>query len=166
MLLTEVLVTTLRLWDLNGLIDLPRDLMETKAPIITFQIIMRTMSLQLEDSSWAQSPEISAYAILTLKKVVTLPWNNDLQILIDRSIRNGISYLQRNEDRWDVPDLIWVEKVSYGSKILSQAYCLAAIAASSSYEWSGNVLRVFSAFTLGASPESIPTQKGLLAVVV
>lgn len=167
MLLTEVLLTTLRLWDLNDLIDLPRDLMETKAPIISFQITLRTMSLQLEDGSWAKSPEITAYAILTLKKMVTLPWNKDLRILINRSIRDGINYLQKNEDRWDVPDLIWVEKVSYGSKILSQAYCLAAIVTSSSYEWNGNVLRVFSAFTLGENPESIPTQaSGLLTVVV
>jgi hypothetical protein len=134
MLLTEVLVTTLRLWDLNGLIDLPRHLMEIKALMITFQIIMRTMSLQLEDGSWEKSPEISAYAILTLKKVVTLPWNKDLRTLINRSIRDGISYLQKNKDRWDIPDIIWVEKASYGSKILSQAYCLAAIVASPSYE--------------------------------
>lgn len=139
--------------------------METKPPIITFQIAMRTMSLQLEDGFWAKSPEISAYAILILKKVVTLPWNKDLRILLNLSIRNGISYLQKHEDRWKVPDLIWVEKVSYGSKILSQAYCLAAIASSSSYEGSGNVLRVFSAFTLGANPESIPTQGSDLRIV-
>ena len=89
------------------------------------------MSLQLEDGSWAKSPEISTYAILTFKSVVTLPWNKNPRILINRSIRKGISYLQNNEDEWVVSDLICVEKVSYGSKILSQAYCLAAIAASS-----------------------------------
>ncbi|KAL7622019.1 hypothetical protein AAE478_007520 [Parahypoxylon ruwenzoriense] len=52
-----------------------------------------------------------------------------------KSIDRGVKYLEANEAKWDTPAFVCVEKVTYGSKILSETYCLAALQASSSHEW-------------------------------
>ena len=38
------------------------------------RILIRTLSSQSRNGSWRGSPEITAYALLTLRELVTLPW--------------------------------------------------------------------------------------------
>jgi hypothetical protein len=138
MLLTEALVLVLKLWDGGDLTDLSQDLIAHRIPIVTFQILVRTLSTQSE-GSWKTSPEITAYALLTLKRLASLPWNKELETEIHDSISYGTSFLEANESKWNSPEFIWVEKVTYGSAILSETYCLAALQASSVYIWGERV---------------------------
>ncbi|KAI1657167.1 hypothetical protein F4813DRAFT_396661 [Daldinia decipiens] len=104
----------------------------------------RTANNQSPNGSWKDSPEITAYAVLTLKKLAPLPWiARILDTRTRESIDCGINYLEANEARWDTPEFIWVEKVTYGSKLLSETYCLAALRASSFHNWTEKATGLF-----------------------
>ncbi len=136
MLLSEALMQVVQAWDNNLLAGLPLELIAECIPLVTLQILIRTLSTQSTNGSWKNSPEITAYAILTLKRLVHLPWISTVLSPIAReSIDRGVKYLEVNEAKWDTPEFVWVEKVTYGSHVLSETYCLAALQASSSHEW-------------------------------
>ncbi|KAK7737349.1 hypothetical protein SLS53_006652 [Cytospora paraplurivora] len=129
MLLAQALVGALKFWGSN-----PDDvvgpslntLVGDRIPLVTLQIIVRTLSAQDGSGSWKESPEITAYALLTLEKLCDLPWcaPAGLDIHIREAISRGTRFL---EQAVISPAVIWVEKVTYGSSILSEAYCLAAL---------------------------------------
>ncbi|KAL1981483.1 hypothetical protein VTN96DRAFT_2512 [Rasamsonia emersonii] len=143
LLLAGSLTQVVKLWDTGALADLPPDLIAHRIPLVTFQILVRTLSAQSEQGSWKGSPEITAYALLTLKKLASLPWTKTLEATVNDSILRGTRFLEANETKWNRPGFIWVEKVSYGSGILSETYCLAALQASSAYNWGENVLNLW-----------------------
>ncbi|KAK5999068.1 Pimaradiene synthase pbcA [Cladobotryum mycophilum] len=143
MFLSEVLEHVVKLWDKGTLAGLSSDLVATRVPLVTLQILIRTLSAQSDDGSWRGSAEITAYALLTLKKLANLPWAKlALGSKIQESIIQGTKFLQ--ETNWDQPEFIWVEKVTYGSRILSETYCLAALQASpdDAYNWGDEVSRL------------------------
>lgn len=111
-------------------------------PLITLQILIRTLSSQSDSGAWKESAEITAYGILTLKALVGLPWVRlAMGSKVDESIDLGSKYLDANNDSWTTPAVIWVEKVNYGSAILSETYCLAALKAKpSTPNWTSKVL--------------------------
>lgn len=76
MLLAEALVNLLQLWDKGTLKLLPEPLLRDFIPLVLIQILNRTLLTQSDKGGWStdKSPEISAYAILTLVAVSTLPW--------------------------------------------------------------------------------------------
>ena len=135
MLLSQALMRLLRLWDtgrLSGLSDklaVPSRLRD-QLPIVLFQILVRTLRSQDATGSWgSQSHEISAYAVLTLVYLSPLPWASALKPEIEAAIISGRLFLEQavSTGSWFQPAQIWIEKVSYGSKILCQTYCLAAM---------------------------------------
>jgi hypothetical protein len=150
MLLTETLLAALRLWD-TGILsdDSTVELITSRIPKMALQMLIRTLSIQIKDGSWASSVEVTAYGVLTLKRMKSLPWNEDLKTLVDRAISKGIGFLETNESRWDIPDLIWIEKTTYGSSILSQTYCLASVTAFTSSHWGRRVMQLFGSSGLG-----------------
>ena len=135
MLLAGALIRALKLWDSEAIADLPPDLIAHRVPLVTLQILIRTLSAQSEKGSWSDSLEITAYALLTLKRLASLPWAKDLESRVNESIHRGTKFLETNESKWNIPEFTWVEKVTYGSRILSETYCLAAMQASSAYNW-------------------------------
>lgn len=55
-------------------------------------------------------------------------------------IRSGQQFMNQCQTEWTMPAYVWVEKVTYGSARLFEAYCLAAMKASgTSYTWSDRV---------------------------
>ncbi|PWY88421.1 Ent-kaurene synthase, partial [Aspergillus heteromorphus CBS 117.55] len=131
MLLADALATLIERWH-DGTLgrDLDPNLLADHVPLVTLQILVRTLSAQSTDSgSWKQSPEITAYGLLTLKALASLPWLRAAvgPQVIDERIDRAIEYLRVHQDRWNNPEVIWVEKVNYGSSILSETYCLAAL---------------------------------------
>lgn len=129
MLLAQALVGAVKFWGSNpddvvgpSLNKLVRD----RIPLITLQIIVRTLSAQDKSGSWKESPEITAYAVLTLERLFDLPWcaPAGLDVHIREAISRGTGFL---EQAVISPAVVWVEKVTYGSSILSEAYCLAAL---------------------------------------
>lgn len=151
MLLAGCLIRVVKVWDDGALPNiLPSDLMAYRVPLVTLQIMIRTLSTQNSDGSWKNSPEITAYAILTVKKLASLPWIQSLDSQINDCLALGTIFLEKNEETWQAPEFIWVEKVTYGSKILSETYCVAALNASKSFDklkWGENALGIYKLST-------------------
>lgn len=131
MLFAQALLRTIELWEstTDDFVVLSlKEYVRDHVPLITLQILVRTLSAQHENGSWHDCAETTAYGLLTLKRVANLPWcTSDV---IKENIRGSIDRGQKFLRRWDeVPPMIWVEKVTYGSAILSKAYCLASLVA-------------------------------------
>ena len=130
MLMADALSSLIERWHDGALGDMDADYLAEHVPRLTLQILMRTLSAQSDESgSWKQSSEITAYGLLTLKSLASLPWVRTaigIQVVYE-CIDRATEYLRAHKDRWDSPELIWVEKVNYGSSILSETYCLAAL---------------------------------------
>ncbi|KAH8836246.1 hypothetical protein RJ55_10009 [Drechmeria coniospora] len=130
MLLVNAMSRVVRLWDDGALNDLPPELLTNRLPLVTLQILVRTLSIQSPNGSWKGSVEITAYALLTLKALIGLPWVSMLGgFKVNESIDLGTVFLLANQERWRRPEMIWIEKVTYGSSILCEAYCTAALKA-------------------------------------
>ncbi|PCG89958.1 Terpenoid cyclases/protein prenyltransferase alpha-alpha toroid [Penicillium occitanis (nom. inval.)] len=139
MLIAEALTLFLKRWDVGDLWDVPHILVSQRIPIVTFEILVRTLSSQSAEGSWKTSPEITAYALLTLKSLASLPWCKELEVEINYSINRGTRFLGARESKWNVPESVWIEKVTYGSAVLSETYCLAALRACRVHTWGHRV---------------------------
>lgn len=142
MLLAETLTQVLIVWDRGLLQNLSKTLLQDRIPIILLQIQNRTLIAQSATNAWGSgdSPEITAYAILTLMAGHSLPWYAPLQEVALSSARSGQYFLDQFQSRWTEPSYVWIEKVPYGSATLSEAYCLAAMKVSvGSYQFSDRV---------------------------
>ena len=134
MLLAEALRCLLNLWDKGHLDSLPQNLIEVRIPIVLTQVLNRTLSTQDDDGSWVSdgSPEVNAYGILTLVAIQNLPHIRLLGPKIQSAIHAGRQALLQRETRWKQPQYIWIEKVTFGSCVLAEAYCLSAMYTSAS----------------------------------
>lgn len=142
MLLAEALTELLVVWDKGPLKTLPEELIRDRIPVILIQILNRTLLAQTAAGAWSPNgcPETTAYGILTLKALQSLPWHRSLQEAVVSGIRSGQQFLDQSEDDWIKPAYVWIEKVTYGSARLSEAYCLAAMKDSvTSHAWSERV---------------------------
>ena len=129
MLLAEAFVDLLQLRDKGNFKLQAEILLRDLIPVILIQILNRTLLTQSYEGwrSTHGSPEISAYAILTLVALSTLPWFDLLGTEIQSALEAGWRFLRRSQHEWSKPSYIWIEKVTYGSSNLSEAYCLASI---------------------------------------
>ncbi|KID93257.1 Ent-kaurene synthase, fungal, partial [Metarhizium majus ARSEF 297] len=128
MVFATALVRAARLWDDGVITGLDTDFVKANIPLVTLQILIRTLSYQSEFGSWGDSPEVTAYGLLTLKTFANLPW---VAPTIGSTVRERISlatqFLETKKEDWNNPANIWIEKVTFGSNIMSEAYCLAAM---------------------------------------
>lgn len=142
MLLSQAFVKLLQGWDIDQLTMLPEELIRDQVPLVLFQILVRTLQKQSPDGSWARtvpSREITAYAVLTLKTLSSIPWIAHFRPRLQRAIEEGSRFLVMNHDEWDRGEHIWVEKVTYALAPLSRTYCLAALCAGTTFGWGEKV---------------------------
>jgi len=141
MLLGQALVQLLRRWDHGELTDFPMRLLRHQIPIVLAQILTRTIQCQSEDGSWSQgSCEVTAYSVLTLTALSSIPWTNSLLAEILSAIELGRRFLADRHEHWTEASYLWIEKVTYAHPVLSQTYCLAAMKSSiSGDQWTGAV---------------------------
>lgn len=141
----------LRLLDLcagGAFQDVRSELLTYKLPIMLFQICTRILGNQAEDGSFGtrSSREETAYAIIALSNLISLPFILKSPIISEAytAISKGRQFL-RNDGGLGAPyivskDYLWVEKVTYASNYLQNAYILAAFQANiPAYDF-GNVL--------------------------
>ncbi|KAI9878671.1 MAG: hypothetical protein M1830_010819 [Pleopsidium flavum] len=140
MLLAAALMRLLHLWDAGQLEALPQQLVQDRMPVVLMQILNRTLLTQSSQGSWGpkDSSEVTAYAVLTLTTLSSLPCARLLKTEIDSATKVGRQILSQSKNNWAKPQYIWVEKVTYGSAVLSQAYCLAAMNAPTSSNLCGD----------------------------
>lgn len=144
MLLSGAMIRLLELYD-RGVLKLPAALLQDQVPVVLTQIVNRTLLTQCSTGAWDAngSPEATAYGVLTLAALVTLPWFAALRDKVELAMQDGQKFLLSAQGDWDKPQLLWIEKVTYGSRRLSEAYCLAAMTPSTSaYAWSGRTINL------------------------
>ena len=143
MLFAQGLVQLLSRWQEDKITDLPKDLLNYQIPLVSFQILLQTMQRQQLDGSWESKHEATAYAVLALTCLSSLPWIQAMAADVASAIERGKEYLHQTRQLWTRGDYLWVEKVTYSSTNLSQAYCIAAIKATAfSRHWGSEVQRL------------------------
>ncbi|CAJ2506594.1 Uu.00g077800.m01.CDS01 [Anthostomella pinea] len=142
MLLSQAFIKLLQRWDSGQLKELPLELISEQIPIVLFQIGMETLQMQQLDGSWSFNGtfrEITAYAVLTLKTLSSVPWLAHFHTQIEKAIRRGSAYLVLNYDQWGNDECIWVAKVTYALPFLARAYNIAALSAGPPCSWGPKV---------------------------
>ena len=101
--------------------------------VVLFQILTRTLQQQSEDGSWgvSGSREETAYAIITLANVDSLPFVTPIASQIESAISRGRKYLKSIKALEDIKltpsDYIWAGKVSYGVENVCHSYVVGAL---------------------------------------
>jgi hypothetical protein len=129
MLTAQAFLLLLKRWakdelDTEGV---PKNLVYQEVPRTLLDILGRTMRSQHDDGSWGSKREATAYAVLTLAPLLSLPWIDFLKPEGISSMYRGKAYLENSRPHWRAAERVWVEKTVYGSPNLAQAYCLAAM---------------------------------------
>ncbi|KAH3955393.1 hypothetical protein HBI81_039160 [Parastagonospora nodorum] len=129
MLQVQAFVRFLKKWseDEFDVEAIPKNLVYQDVPRMLLDILAHTMNSQKDDGSWESKREVTAYAILTLTPLLSLPWVDFLKPECTACILRGKAYLENHRKEWREAERIWIEKTVYGSPNLSQAYCLAAM---------------------------------------
>ena len=126
MLMTHALCSVLTVWS-EGVLEPDRQLLQDIL-VVLFQIVLRLLRSQGEDGSWDDKRETTAYAIIAINATANLPMLNPAREQIDLAVQRGKGYLHSGlAGRPQKPEHIWIEKVTYGSHNLSQAFTLSAL---------------------------------------
>ncbi|KAL8836472.1 MAG: hypothetical protein Q9170_002905 [Blastenia crenularia] len=142
MLLAETLVKLLEVWDRGYLTKLPEALLLDRLPVTLVQLLTQTLNDKVFEiaKSGEKSMEILAYAIITLKRLYPVPWLGTLSEETLSRIRQGQKSLANHSATAYGPQYVWVEKVTYSSFNLTDAYYLAAMRPPKSlYIWTEKV---------------------------
>lgn len=153
MLLAETLMHLVQLWNDGTLELLPQGLVQDRILVVLIQILNRTLFTQHANGSWSveNSPEVNAYSILTLLALQDLPHARPIKSKIQSAIQAGRQVLVQTQHQWDKPQYLWVEKVMYGSSVLAETYCLAAMNSSGSHHvWSDKIEKSITMTTFDA----------------
>lgn len=126
----DCLVRLLYRWDQGRITGLSDELIREKVPFVLWQALMRTLQRQNPDGSWGPKPsrEITAYAIIALANIVSLPVLPELRHQMECAIRQGRSYILHAENASDI-EYIWKAKTTYSPLDISKAYILAGLKA-------------------------------------
>ena len=145
MLLSQAFLKLLQVWDNGQLSDFPEELIRIQIPIILYQAMVATLQTQSLDGSWSlnlSSREVTAYAVLTLHAISTLPWLSHFNDRIHEAIKKATIFLAVTNDETESEEYIWVEKVTFALNPLSRAYCLAAMCTRMSCTWSERITKL------------------------
>ena len=127
MLTAEALMGIVNCWAEDTLPQLSIQFLREEVLLVLFQALFRTLRRQDEDGSWERSPEVTAYAVLTINAVMSLQIFDSLRPQIERAISSARIYLREAISDHTPPCFIWVEKVTFSSSTVSTAYILAAL---------------------------------------
>ena len=128
MLMSEALIRLLKFWDAGVINPLSDELLLNKVVLVLFQALFQTLQKQNASGSWGPKPsrETTAYAIIALTNLASLPFLADLSAQIQTAIERGRSYIQFDEEAPSI-DYIWIGKTTYSAIHVSKAYILAAL---------------------------------------
>ncbi|ROW08497.1 hypothetical protein VMCG_03254 [Cytospora schulzeri] len=130
LLLVETMVDLMVLIDEGNITCHLSQELQSKMLITLFQACLRPLLEQRDDGSWDNSIEATAYGVLILCEARRLSMFADLRQPLESAIDLGVAYIQSLPVTTSVP--MWIEKVSYGSVVLTDCYVLAALKASMS----------------------------------
>lgn len=98
--------------------------------MISLHILSQVLESQEPNGSWSNIYETTAYAILILSSLLHLPWVRSVaKATVMARIQHGRFFLKEHRKQWKNGEYLWIEKVTYASDVLSEAYSLAAMIA-------------------------------------
>ncbi|KAI3393844.1 hypothetical protein diail_3571 [Diaporthe ilicicola] len=132
MLMVQALADFLATFDQGVWPSLMDEVEGAKVTICLFQACLRTLLGQHEDGSWDHSQEQTAYAVLTLTQARRLSFCRDLQPQIHSALEKAVDFIlgpgSSSVELLAPPsEFLWIEKVSYASPLLTEAYRIAAL---------------------------------------
>lgn len=96
-------------------------------PLVALEILGRILRIQKLNGSWDDICEVTAYGVLALSLLATLPYIQQLDIsgIVD-SITLGKSFLLSNRAKWGKESHLWTGEMAVNSDTLSEAYSISA----------------------------------------
>jgi hypothetical protein len=136
MLMSQSLMKLLEMWDKEILPGLNGDLIHNELPLVLFQALSRTLQRQRASGFWGRtdSPEETAYSLLAIAALSSLPFIGPLDEDIQNAIHKGRAALESLTGAVSTAEYLWIEKVTYSSPILCETYILAALQATAQLE--------------------------------
>lgn len=128
MLLSQAFMKMIRCWEGGNLASLSEELLHDRIILIAFRSLLRILITQQSNGCWGSrgSHEETAYAILALVELSSLPMALYFEQQIDSALLHAREYLE-TPIQGKKSEYLWVEKVLYGAHNISQAYVLAAL---------------------------------------
>ncbi|KAJ7650649.1 Ent-kaurene synthase [Roridomyces roridus] len=129
LLVAQSLTKFMLLFNDGHFAEFPDLLVQTKTPIVLFQALIRLLQGQGPDGSWGSCEE-TAYALLALVKLASLPFVAIMHETIQRSIRSGREFLASTlTGELDTGDqsCLWIDKVNYRIPPVSFSYVISAL---------------------------------------
>ncbi|KAK4174302.1 hypothetical protein QBC36DRAFT_43293 [Triangularia setosa] len=126
MLMTQGLMSALDCWGRGVLPALPLGLV-LDALTVVHQIMGHLVLFQRDDGSWEGTREETAYAVIAINRIASLPTVNPILSHITASLERARGFLRPYLNCDLEPEHLWIEKVTYGSRTLSQAFLLSAL---------------------------------------
>ena len=142
MLLAQAFMKLMQCWEAYELPSFNEQLLQERIVLVAFRSCLRLARTQHSDGSWgSQGPcEETAYAILALLEFGRLPLPSSVGGQVRSAIVRGRQYLESRKGSY-IAEYIWVEKLLYSAKNISQAYIFTALNAPASPPLDGNRLR-------------------------
>ncbi|KAJ7096213.1 hypothetical protein C8R44DRAFT_813352 [Mycena epipterygia] len=134
LLIAQSLSKFMLLFNEGHFADFPELLVQTKTPVALFQILVRILQGQGSDGSWGSCEE-TAYALLALTKLATLPFVSVMHDTIQQALLSGRDFLLLTSGDGDTGDraCLWIDKINYRIPPVSYSYVLAALHATASH---------------------------------
>src|SRR2546423_3846241 len=136
MLMSQSFVKMLEMWDKDLLPGVDADLIHIEIPRVLFQALSRTLQRQQANGFWGRtdSAEETAYSLLAIAALASLPFVRPVDEDIENAVRKGRLALESLTGAISTAEYLWIEKVTYSSPILYEAYILAALNATNQLE--------------------------------
>lgn len=128
MLLSQALCRLVNASDKGFINNFSEELLAGDISLVLFQVLMQTLQKQHENGSWGHVPskEITAYAIIALGNLASLPFNTQLPDVIRQAIEKGRAFINSSGVTPDV-EYVWIAKTNYSPLNICKAYQLAAL---------------------------------------
>ncbi|RYP67896.1 hypothetical protein DL771_007004 [Monosporascus sp. 5C6A] len=130
MLLAEAFTQLLQVIDDGALSSVFDDELIGRVSVALFQACLRPLFQQHANGSWNDSIEQTSYTILILTRARRLCFFEHIRDYVDAALGAGVEFIQSAGDDRQIPlEYLWIEKVTYGSKFLTDTYRIAALKA-------------------------------------
>ncbi|KAF8130949.1 hypothetical protein K438DRAFT_1643310 [Mycena galopus ATCC 62051] len=129
LLIAQSLSKFMLLFNKGQFAETPEILVQTKAPIALFQILIRILQGQRSDGSWGSCEE-TAYALISLTKLAALPFISIMHDAIQMAVHSGRDFLTLSlTSKQDTGDevCLWIDKINFRIPTISYSYILAAL---------------------------------------
>ncbi|KAG9229804.1 hypothetical protein BJ875DRAFT_521962 [Amylocarpus encephaloides] len=128
MLLSQALCRLVEAWDKGKINEISKDLLAEDIALVLLEVLVQTLQKQNANGSWGHIPskEITAYAIIALGNLASMPFASKMSLVIRDAIEKGRSFINLTGIAPEI-EYVWIAKTNYSPIKISRAYILAAL---------------------------------------